>query len=173
MTIPSTVPQRSEIPEGLTNYPVCVCVCVYIYYIICTHFVLWNTEPVLRILNAITTCIWYDIHNHGESTPLSLEIVIFLLTVHLEPKHAAAQYMLYSSNFFIYLMTVFCLRLTSIMLKHESKCLTACPLARASWQGLCSQWRPLQISSSDRRTSWILSRTLIFRRDHKIMKSDY
>ena len=29
--IPATVPQRSEIPEGLMNYPVCVCVCVCVY----------------------------------------------------------------------------------------------------------------------------------------------
>jgi len=33
VTIPATVPQRSEIPEGLMNYSVyvCVCVCLYIY----------------------------------------------------------------------------------------------------------------------------------------------
>ena len=31
VTIPATVPQRSEIPEELMNYPVCVCVCMYIY----------------------------------------------------------------------------------------------------------------------------------------------
>jgi hypothetical protein len=31
VTIPVTVPQRSEIPEGLMNYPVYMGVCVYIY----------------------------------------------------------------------------------------------------------------------------------------------
>jgi hypothetical protein len=31
VTIPVTVPQRSEIQEGLMNNPVYVCVCLYIY----------------------------------------------------------------------------------------------------------------------------------------------
>ena len=31
VTIPATVPQRSEIPEGLKNNPVYVYVCIYIY----------------------------------------------------------------------------------------------------------------------------------------------
>jgi hypothetical protein len=30
VTIPATVPQGSEIPEGLKNNPVCVCVYIYI-----------------------------------------------------------------------------------------------------------------------------------------------
>ena len=29
--IPATVPQRSEIPAGLINYPVYVCVCVCVF----------------------------------------------------------------------------------------------------------------------------------------------
>ena len=41
VTIPATVPQRSEIPEGLMNDPVCVymcvCVCIYIYIHTQTH----------------------------------------------------------------------------------------------------------------------------------------
>jgi hypothetical protein len=30
VTIPTTVPQMSDIPEGLMNYPVCVCVYIMI-----------------------------------------------------------------------------------------------------------------------------------------------
>ena len=37
VTFPATVPQRSEIPEGLMNYPVCVCVCVYTHTHTHTH----------------------------------------------------------------------------------------------------------------------------------------
>jgi len=31
VTIPATVPQGSEIPEGLMNNPVCILVYIYIY----------------------------------------------------------------------------------------------------------------------------------------------
>jgi hypothetical protein len=42
------------------------------------------------------------------------------MTVHLEPKHAA-EYILYNSSIYIYLMGVFCRRLTSITFKHETQ----------------------------------------------------
>ena len=35
MTSTATVPQRSEIPEGLKNYHVCVCIYIYIYIYMC------------------------------------------------------------------------------------------------------------------------------------------
>jgi hypothetical protein len=35
VTIPATVPQRSEIPEGLMNYPVYIYIYIYIYIYEC------------------------------------------------------------------------------------------------------------------------------------------
>ena len=49
VTTPATVPQRSEIPEGLMNYHVCVCVCIYIYIYIYIELTIekqrmWNVK---------------------------------------------------------------------------------------------------------------------------------
>jgi hypothetical protein len=59
VTIPATVPQRSEIPEGLTHYPVYVIVppstfCSYIdvYWHACT-FSSCSTEGISVVVNKI------------------------------------------------------------------------------------------------------------------------
>ena len=41
VTIPATVPQRSEIPEGLMNNPVCVCIYIYVYMCVCVYIYIY------------------------------------------------------------------------------------------------------------------------------------
>ena len=56
VTTPASVPQRSAIPEGFTNYPVYVCVYVYIYiyiyiYIYFFFFKLFSAFFLIAVLS--------------------------------------------------------------------------------------------------------------------------
>jgi hypothetical protein len=63
VTIPATVPQRSEIPEGLINYPVLFCSCFLLkgnFVLIWTEFlflkIVWILAADVQVLREKSVC---------------------------------------------------------------------------------------------------------------------
>ena len=50
VTIPATVPQRSEFPEGLMNYPVYIYIYIYIYNVIAFSSLCFNFYLLTKLV---------------------------------------------------------------------------------------------------------------------------